>query len=408
MSTTTERGNGVKPIERVLEICKRFQVFDTIKKEAEEAEALDKKDFAENFNDLAPNILHLQPEPPEDDLVTDWLAKTDGALLIAPSGVGKSSFTTQFCIYLACGEPFFGIIPVRPVKILYIQAENRKRVVCRQRDSVLKYALPQNINFDPLANGGLRVVRMNYAAGDQFVDELHKILKIEPFDLVVVDPLLSFIGGNINDQEVVGHFLRNRINPLLTEFNVAILFIHHTAKPPKRDGTPSKAFHSDLFYLGAGSAELTNWARTTIALLPTENPKVFNLHAGKSGGALKWLDTAGKPTYVRPISHSGDSEKLYWTDLNPAEKAVAEVKAVKSETGFFITLRNILMAEGGEMEFKELKKRLHQATGIGMTTVRRRIEDALDLDIIKKKEPFVKQSYCVVLTDEGKSYGENV
>jgi len=53
-----------------------------------------------------------------------WLCKGKMAVIQGPTGVGKSSLIMQWSIRLILGLAFFGIQPVRAIKVLIIQAEN--------------------------------------------------------------------------------------------------------------------------------------------------------------------------------------------------------------------------------------------------------------------------------------------
>src|SRR5258708_3363855 len=63
--------------------------------------------------------------PPEETLLGNrWLCRGGGALIVAPSGQGKSVLTAQASILWACNKPPFGIKPSRPLRSLILQAED--------------------------------------------------------------------------------------------------------------------------------------------------------------------------------------------------------------------------------------------------------------------------------------------
>ena len=53
-----------------------------------------------------------------------WLCRTNGAIIVAPSGMGKSSCSFQTAILWSCGRSAFGIKPPKPWRILILQAED--------------------------------------------------------------------------------------------------------------------------------------------------------------------------------------------------------------------------------------------------------------------------------------------
>ena len=100
-------------------------------------------------------------------------------------------------------------------------------------------------------------------------DFLHRV--VEPIcrdtkpDLIWIDPLLSFLGGDAGRQEVVSPWLRNHLNPILHRYAVGCVLIHHVNKPAS--GKEKSTWQAgDLAYLGSGSAELANWPRAVIAI----------------------------------------------------------------------------------------------------------------------------------------------
>ena len=53
-----------------------------------------------------------------------WLSACQGAFFVAPSGHGKSAWVIQSAILWSCGLAAFAIKPVRPLRILILQAED--------------------------------------------------------------------------------------------------------------------------------------------------------------------------------------------------------------------------------------------------------------------------------------------
>jgi hypothetical protein len=67
--------------------------------------------------------------------------------------------------------------------------------------------------------------------------------------------------------------------------------------------------------MGAGSADLANWAREVLALRQTA-PGLFELTATKRGQELGWRDSDGNPTKTRLIAHARDGS-MVWRDATP-------------------------------------------------------------------------------------------
>lgn len=87
------------------------EALDGLSKEAQQSE-----DFGE-----AKSILDLQLPEPNDPrvLIKDrFLYRGGGALLIGPTGIGKSSLTLQMAIEWGLGRPCFDIRPSRNLSTL--------------------------------------------------------------------------------------------------------------------------------------------------------------------------------------------------------------------------------------------------------------------------------------------------
>src|SRR4029077_2390239 len=228
-------------------------------------------------------LADLQPANENDGntlLGNRFLCRGAGLLFVGHTGVGKSTAVVQMGISWAVGKPCFGIAPKRPLKILYIQAENDEGDLCEMRTGVLEH-LQLSEKEDKLLRENFICVFEGSRMSDEFFDETVglSLQKYSP-DLLIIDPALSYIGGDANAQDVVGIFLRNLLNPLLQEYNCSAVVVHHTAKPTgAKNGAQSVA--TDYAYLGAGSAEWANWPRAVLVLKAKDQLGVRELRVGK-------------------------------------------------------------------------------------------------------------------------------
>ena len=178
-----------------------------------------------------------------------WLRKGGGAFLIAPSGVGKSVWTIQAAISWALGKPFFGLEPVRPLKIVVIQAEDDREEVAFFRNEVSK-GLVEEFGFDEwevrvaLGSEDPASARVFFyqavgLLGEAFVNELGAILDSNPdVDLVIVNPFQSYFGGDCSRNAELSGFLRGKLDREIKDPSdtgkdrAAVFFVDHTNKPP--------------------------------------------------------------------------------------------------------------------------------------------------------------------------------
>lgn len=270
--------------------------------------------FRDRDNEIAAsNVLKPQDlfnfDPSKDPntlLGNRWLCRTGACLVVGQTGIGKSSFSMQAMISWALGEPLFGIKPIRPLRSLVVQAENDVGDLSEMFCGVLKGTawtarLPE---LQPMLTFVTETTR-NAAAFHPWV--LRLIDEHKP-DLVWIDPLFSFLGGNASDQESVSKFLRNGLGSIAQQTGVTWMIVHHTNKPPKEERR-SAALSSDFAYLGAGSAELANWARAVLSVRQIA-PEQYELRASKRGKRAGLVDIDGKPTSEVFLKHG--EEGICW------------------------------------------------------------------------------------------------
>ena len=298
-----------KPLSEPIEATK--VISDIPKEVAQENPEFDIKRFIE--------LERSSEDDPNNILGDRFLCRGACAMLFGYSGVGKSSLETQLSHMWALGKTCLGIRPSRPLNILIIQAENDDGDLAEMRDGVAEGMIKAGLMTAKQAQCAQKFVwtiRVSSKCGLQVGPLLEQYGP--GFDLVMLDPLFAYLGGDSSDQKDVSFFLRNVIDPVITRLNIALLILHHTNKPPK-DGKHGASI-ADMAYLSAGSAELTNYPRGILAVLPTQRSDVFRLVAAKRGDRLGWgKDASGKPKRTKMIAHSDGY--ICWRELNDMETA---------------------------------------------------------------------------------------
>ena len=296
---------------------------DEIDKAAAEIVADWKKREAAKPNGLPPATrLADFPKPTPDErnpaaLLRDrYLRKGGGLVIVAPSGVGKSTFTTGATSYWAAGRDFCGIRPAHPLKIGVFQTEDDADEMGEFRDDLLRQLADDNFTPDETE----LAMSVSYEpvppkSGQDFCEHLKAVQAERHYDMIVLNPLWAFIGGDMTKNADLGAFLRHGIDPILKDANLCcgMVIIHHTNKL-KVDNRGKIDLGTTEAYAGAGGAELTNWARAVLVLqeIRQATPREFYLVAAKRGTRLGWTDAEGKPTTRRKISHS--SSGIFWID----------------------------------------------------------------------------------------------
>lgn len=228
----------------------------------------------------------LSSEDPNNLIGNRFLCKHGTLMFVGSSGIGKSTFCLQMCCKFALGLDFLGIRPTRELKTVYIQAENDLgdmaeifQGLCASLE--IKSKSPEAL----LLHKNLKIFSEDTRSGDLFLESLETVLKKESPDIVLIDPLLSYIGGDINQQEVVSKFLRNGLNPMLRKYDASCIMIHHTKKGGSGDS-----------YAAIGSSELVNHARAVVNLVPAKPTEDCDLifEATKRGMRLGLKNAIGE------------------------------------------------------------------------------------------------------------------
>jgi len=202
------------------------------------------------------------------------------------------------------------------------------------------------------------VVSESGKTGKSLFDEtLEPLLAAYKPDILILDPLFAYMGGNASDQKDASTFLRQILDPLIKRHGCAAILVHHTNKPPREpQGKGFKRPTSQSAYDGAGSAELANWPRAVLAISATSTSGTFQLTAGKRGKRLGWKDPSGSPVDQIYIKHSLD--KTFWEPADPAP-AIFQVQLSTA------TVEDVLgfVPMTGSIAKKELKEKYVSAKG---------------------------------------------
>lgn len=243
-----------------------------------------------------------------------WLTKGSSLLLVSQSGVGKSSFALQFMISLSINSPkgFFGIKAQRPLKIVMLQAENDLGDVAEAFQDITG-GMVLDFEQKELLKSNLKIFRDTNSVGKEFLSTIKELIIAHNADVILVDPLLSFAGIELTDQQEMTNFLRHGIARVLEETGAILIAVHHTTKPKsskdKEGQTPA-----DLAYSGAGASELVNYVREVAVLqrCQGEDPIFkFSLTKRRNRAGLKDLNGDFKPEIY--VQHARENNKISWT-----------------------------------------------------------------------------------------------
>lgn len=319
----------------------------------------------------------VYPDPAKTLLGNRMLCVGGGMVFVGPSGIGKSSSSAQQDILWGLGRPAFGIHPARPLRILTIQGENDDGDLGEIARGVTQGLA---LTDDDRAAVRARVIYVseNTRTGAAFLSYLETQLRSRKPDILRLDPLFAYLGGDVNDATVTAAFLRNGLNRLLIEYGCGAIINHHTPKVTNRDTSNWRA--SDWMYAGAGSADVTNWARAALVIDPTHATHVFKFIAAKRGSRAGWADEDGQTAIIRYFCHA-TYPAIFWRDATDNDIAQAEdaARAAKSGSGRAKTKEDVkaLIPMTGSISKNALISQANTVTGIGLNKARGLIEQLI-------------------------------
>jgi hypothetical protein len=270
-----------------------------------------------------------EPINHEDTLLGErYLCRTGGMFIVAPSGIGKSTLSIQIAILWCCGLVAFGIRPKKALRILIVQSEDDKGD-CTEMSQMIEH-LGLNDQEKLLVRENTEIIRCNNLVSRRFIDALRTRLAQakdagQAFDLVIINPYGVYLGADVKDTEASAQFLNEWLNPVLLEFNIAAILIHHTPKTNFQNTDRYQIW--DWMYHGAGCACITNWARAIMAIKPeTEDMKVYRFIAAKRGQRIG-EDWGGE--FERFFAWSSIRGVLRWEEATSEQ--IARASSAKSK-----------------------------------------------------------------------------
>lgn len=268
--------------------------------------------------------------PPESVILGNgWGRWGDILNLISGAGGGKSVMANQALIAWALGLSYFGIKPPRPLRILLFSGEDDGVTIGQCREGFLEHSKAitgRQLTSKDLAplDSMVRTEFIREHVGERFHPHLASLLRESPVDLVIINPLLSYVGGEI--VACGSEWLRSGLMPILQEHQCAALVIHHTPKLSKDSWD-----NIDDTYSGIGGGEIANIPRSILTLKPTPAEGLFVITVSKRQ-TTGWKDRDGKFVTSYFVRRSENPERPAWLPV-AYDEAEELIRAGKSSPG---------------------------------------------------------------------------
>ncbi len=312
---------------------------------------------------------------PRDIFVPNWVERRAVTVLAGDTKIGKSLLTLNLALALQFDETFLGedVLHKNP-KILVLQQEVTAPAM---QERILKILQVKSLDVLPEAsqkvlknitfkNRARKFLKLNDPSGRAAI---HNLIKEHKPDIVIFDPLSTF-----NAKEEVNKYLAPLMDDFFTiadRFNCAVLIVHHFRKPQKGEAeiNPKNKMR--------GGTEIPNRADILIMLEPLprqfKNMKLrlrrhlyveLNFDNRNSGKADNLLIERDEDSLKYTIS----------TELGEVTGRKLEVREVCL----------LIEATGGEIPRQRLLELLTVDKIVGMTTAKKRIEEAIEKGHIKQ------------------------
>lgn len=267
------------------------------------------------------------------DCIIQDLFYADLALLVAPGGVGKTTFLLFLLVHVVLGLPFMGRDIKRKSKVLFVTAEDSREIlIARLRNICAGMGLTHSqidiVRRDILiADVSGSTFKLTMIVGDVVtpslqVDEIINQYEKDELSIVVFDPLVSFGVGEsrVNDSEqglvTAARIIRNKLN-------CCVLYVHHTGKSNARESTIDQ-------YSGRNGSAAPDGSRMVFVMQPlnqAEWKKQTNTELLDSESGL--IFNPAKLTYTKPqepiyLKRSGYSFQTINRVLKDASQLVYE------------------------------------------------------------------------------------
>jgi Bifunctional DNA primase/polymerase, N-terminal/AAA domain/Primase C terminal 1 (PriCT-1) len=141
-------------------------------------------------------------------------------LLAGEAGIGKTTFGYNLVIRLAKGEFFAGLLPARPLRVLYYDLETPPLLFKKKLHLISDDTPPDGLAFTRTFN----------------VNKAKKLIQEHCFDVLVIDTANEAFDTREEEDNAEANRQMRQLRLIIKETGVAILVFYHMAKEPSQKG----------------------------------------------------------------------------------------------------------------------------------------------------------------------------
>lgn len=207
--------------------------------------------------------------PPLDWLFGHWILREEVTFVVAPGGLGKSTFLVGTALSLVTGNNFFGKeLPSGPLRVWLWNLEDSIAMMTRSIQATAKIHgihprdLGDRLFLNSARDGSPLCTATRTRDGLELQTPVHEALvaalRERKIDVLIVDPFVSSHEANENDNGEIDKVAKQWCG-VAQEANCAIILCHHT----------SKAGSAEVNTMSArGAVAMTAAARIVLVLNP--------------------------------------------------------------------------------------------------------------------------------------------
>ncbi len=234
-------------------------------------------------------------------------------MLIGQSYAGKSTLIAQISINAAIGRSWLFFCVHRPLRVLTVQAEDSENKLIRMGQMYHRMGLSDDEVELATSNTAVLTIRDLQDAGA--IAEIQRHAEVFKPDIIVINPMTSYLSGGVYKDEFINRFLRVQLTPMLDQLKASAIVVHHPPKPTTTgDKEPKDLTAYELQYGAAGMAALANAPRGNMFLVHVDDD-VFKLSVGKG------FEDLGTKEAVAFLRRSKDEKDIMLWERCESEKA---------------------------------------------------------------------------------------
>jgi hypothetical protein len=258
--------------------------------------------IAQFFYSIQALLKHLPNQNKDSILGNGFLSRKGSTLIVGPAGVGKSKFAHHLAYCMALGLDFLGIKVNAKTRVLLIQAEDVLDDLAESVQGFVKHTIKSDPKGVADLESNLHMATVEMVVGTEFTKVVDQLCEETKPDVLIIDPLVAYMGCDLVDQGAVTSFLRHDLASVVRKHNCALICVHH-ARRDKGGPMVDRAY---------GGMEFSAFFRGILDL--SGDPKDYRsvrVKVTKRQRQLGLKDGLGQPTDSIEVKMGKDA--VYWT-----------------------------------------------------------------------------------------------